>query len=170
MRITGALNKANEDIKLNMTAMIDVVFQLLVFFIMTFKIVAAEGDFNVRMPLASEVPPEQALEDIPTLIRVKLNAGDDGRIAGIDVDDDLQSISFTDQNMFQELTQFVETALAGNADPELSPQTEVEFDIDYQLKYLYTVKAIGAVSGRVTADGEVKKLIEKIKFRDNSGN
>ena len=43
-----------EEIKLNMTAMIDIVFQLLVFFIMTFKVVALEGDFNVKMPLASQ--------------------------------------------------------------------------------------------------------------------
>ena len=55
-------------LQMNMTPMIDVVFQLLVFFIMTFKIVALEGDFNVRMPLASEVPPEQTMEDVPTLI------------------------------------------------------------------------------------------------------
>ena len=42
-----------EKIELQMTPMIDIVFQLLVFFIMTFKIVAQEGDFNVKMPLAS---------------------------------------------------------------------------------------------------------------------
>ena len=42
-----------DEIKLNMTAMIDIVFQLLVFFIMTFKVVAMEGDFNIRMPLAT---------------------------------------------------------------------------------------------------------------------
>lgn len=170
MKITGALDRANEDIKLNMTAMIDVVFQLLVFFIMTFKIVAAEGDFNVRMPLASEVPPEQSMEDVPTLISVKLNAGDNGNISSIDVDDGLQNFSFTDQSMFQELTNFVETVLASNADPESAPDTEVEFDIDYHLKYQYAVKAIGAVSGRVMPDDSVKTLIEKIKFRDNTQN
>ena len=35
-----------------MTSMIDIVFLLLVFFVMTFKIVELEGDFSVRMPLA----------------------------------------------------------------------------------------------------------------------
>ena len=42
-----------EELKLNMTAMIDIVFQLLVFFVMTFKVVAMEGDFNIKMPLAA---------------------------------------------------------------------------------------------------------------------
>ena len=38
-----------EEIKINMTAMIDIVFQLLVVFIMTFKVVAMEGDFNIKL-------------------------------------------------------------------------------------------------------------------------
>jgi biopolymer transport protein ExbD len=32
-------------VELNMTPMIDIVFQLLIFFIMSFKIAAQEGDF-----------------------------------------------------------------------------------------------------------------------------
>ena len=48
-------------------------------------------------------------------------------------------------------------------------ETEVEFDIDYKLKYQYTVRAIEAVSGkRNPADGSIKRLIEKIKFKDNT--
>ncbi|MFT5528125.1 MAG: biopolymer transport protein ExbD, partial [Pirellulaceae bacterium] len=43
----------DEEIELQMTPMIDIVFQLLVFFIMTFKIVAMEGDFNIKMPMAA---------------------------------------------------------------------------------------------------------------------
>ncbi len=34
-----------------MTPMIDVVFQLLIFFMLTLKIIAPEGDFNINMPL-----------------------------------------------------------------------------------------------------------------------
>ena len=47
----------DDTVELNMTSMIDIVFQLLVFFIMTFKIVAQEGDFNVRMPAAASGGP-----------------------------------------------------------------------------------------------------------------
>ena len=170
MKISGALNNENEDIKLNMTAMIDVVFQLLVFFIMTFKIVALEGDFNVKMPLASDVPEQSIDEPLQTLISVTLNSGDDGNIAGIEVDDGLESLSLSGQGMFGELTNFVETVLANNADPSTAEDIEVEFDIDYALKYQYTVRAIGSVSGKVLPDGSVKTLIEKIKFRNNAQN
>ena len=48
-------------ITLQTTPMIDIVFQLLVFFIMSFKIVLPEGDFNIRMPLpADEAPARRA--------------------------------------------------------------------------------------------------------------
>ena len=47
------IGTTDEKIELQMTPMIDIVFQLLIFFIMTFKIVAQEGDFNIKMPLAS---------------------------------------------------------------------------------------------------------------------
>ena len=42
-----------QKVELQMTPMIDIVFQLLIFFIITFKIVAPEGDFNIKMPLAA---------------------------------------------------------------------------------------------------------------------
>ena len=42
MQIRNA-NNEGEKIELQMTPMIDIVFQLLVFFIMTFKIVSMEG-------------------------------------------------------------------------------------------------------------------------------
>ena len=99
---------------------------------------------------------------------MKLNAGDNGNISGIDVGDGLQSSFLSGQEMFDELTNFVETVLADNADPSNADDVEVEFDIDYDLKYQYTVRAIGSVSGKVLPDDSVKKLIEKIKFRDNS--
>ncbi len=155
------------ELKLNMTAMIDIVFQLLVFFIMTFKVVAMEGDFNIKMPLASD---EESIDKpIAEIIRITLAAGADGMIASIDADNGFEGELFNDENMYIDLTAFVEKSIAGEGDPSSTDETEVEFDIDYNLKYTYTVKAIEAVSGKVLADGTIKKLIEKIKFKDNSG-
>ena len=45
-----------DKIPIDMTPMIDIVFQLLTFFVMTLKIVEAEGDFNIKMPLAAPRP------------------------------------------------------------------------------------------------------------------
>ena len=152
-----------EEIKLNMTAMIDIVFQLLVFFILTFKVVAMEGDFNVKMPLATENA-DSLDQELPDLITVRLLAGENGRIASIIVDD---NETLSEATMYQDLTKIVEERLAGEGNPEDAAETEVEFDIAYNLKYSYTVKAIEAVSGRVQQNGTVKKLIQKVKFKDS---
>ena len=153
-----------EEIQLNMTAMIDIVFQLLIFFIMTFKVVAQEGDFSIKMPLAGQA--SSAVEDEPPeLIRVLLRSGPEGIINSIQVDDDIETLTFgPDPELYNDLTDYIENKLAGEGDPESGYETEVEFDIDYGLKYGYTVRAIEAVSGKVSG-GKVKKLIEKIKFK-----
>ena len=151
-----------EEITLNMTAMIDIVFQLLVFFIMTFKVVALEGDFNVRMPLASTEQNESMETDFPELIDVQLTAGTNGGINSIIVNSDQ---TFSGDDMYAQLTKLVEEKIAGAGDPEKAKETEVEFDIDRELKYQWTVKAIEAVSGRIE-DGKIVKLIQKIKFKD----
>ena len=64
-------------IQLQMTPMIDIVFLLLIFFVMTFKIVAQEGDFNIKMPLAA--PNASTIDDslLPPL-KLRLVADQDG--------------------------------------------------------------------------------------------
>ena len=57
--------------------MIDVVFQLMIFFMLTFNIIAPEGDFDVRMPLGkSSAEPPDDLQLPP--IQVRLAADDEG--------------------------------------------------------------------------------------------
>ncbi len=41
--------------ELQMTSMIDIVFLLLIFFILTFKIAPQEGDFNIKLPKQGKV-------------------------------------------------------------------------------------------------------------------
>jgi biopolymer transport protein ExbD len=158
-----------EEIKLNMTAMIDIVFQLLVFFIMTFKVTAMEADFNIRMPAASDAPPEEIFEVPPTVIYVNLRAGQEREIAGIDVDDGVNQKSFNDKDMYLRLTDFVESTITTDGDPSDAEEVEVEFTIAEVLKYRYTVQAIEAVSGKVEGD-TIKTLVEKIKFRNTLNN
>ncbi|MFM7740235.1 MAG: ExbD/TolR family protein, partial [Planctomycetota bacterium] len=86
--------RKSEDLKINMTAMIDIVFQLLIFFILTFKVAALEGDFEVKMPLASTNPSSMD-EVLPTVIHVGLTAGVNRDIASIEIDDGTQALTFT---------------------------------------------------------------------------
>lgn len=161
----------NEDIKLNMTSMIDIVFQLLVFFILTFKVVVQEGDYNVRMPLAAITEEDTMDDDQPELIRVLLRAGESGAISTIEVDDEVEVKTLVGDNvveLYTQLNDYIDAKVSAGGDPEDGVDTEVEFDIDSNLKYGYTVRAIEAVSGKQLADGNVKKLVENIKLKDNS--
>ena len=158
MKIRHSTTSGRERIQLQMTPMIDVVFQLLVFFIFTFKIVAQEGDFNIKMPLAA--PPEQLPQD-PQLVppmKVRLSADPDGTLVGISLNDN----SF---ESFRDLQNFIIGFIGDDTGPGSARESaEVELDCDYNLRYEYTVAAVTAVSGYISPNGDVIKLIEKIKF------
>lgn len=162
MKFRKDLSRA-EDMRLNMTAMIDIVFQLLVFFVVTYKATAMETDFNIKMPLESQGSPTEIM---PELIQVTMRAGATRDIAGIEVDNGILREEYAGPNMFSQLTGFVERTLAGNGDPTTAKEVEVEFIIDAPLRYRYTVRGIESVSGKIQPDGTIKKLIEKIKFRN----
>ena len=73
--------RLSSKIDINMTPMIDVVFQLLTFFMLTLKTVIVEGDFNIKMPLGAAAG---AAEDIPLPpLQVRPTATPEGRLAGV---------------------------------------------------------------------------------------
>lgn len=176
MRIRGS-DKKNEEIRLQMTPMIDIVFQLLVFFIMTYKVTALEGDYNIIMPSSSD----QQTMDVDTLedvLEVQLVAGENRWLESIQVrygmeERTWQSPAVDDpaqrQPAFNSLHNFVLGIVgSGNADPATASDIEAELEIDYDLRYEDTVAAIEAISGYKREDGQIVKLIEKIKFRNNN--
>jgi len=140
---------------LNMTSMIDIVFLLLVFFVMTFKIVELEGDFSVRMPLAGSDSVTMDPTDLP--LKLRLMADENGRLTSMLLNEiDLG----TD---FDQLRSNVVQLISSTAPVEGEDGPEIEIDTDYNLRYEYVIRSITAVSGY--KDGkEVVKLIEKIKF------
>ena len=158
MRIRHSTSSRDEKIELQMTPMIDIVFQLLIFFIMTFKIVSQEGDFNIKMPLAA---PSEGLQDDQQLppMKVRLTASASGQLSGI---------RLNDQNFgtdFERLHGFIVGLIGDDVGPGSRQDTaEVELDCDFDLRYEYVIQAITAVSGRLADDGEIIKLVEKIKF------
>lgn len=159
VRRTGGGQGLPEKIEIPMTPMIDMVFQLLVFFIMNFKVVDQEGDFNVKMPLAGEArAPEAGLTNDMTLT---LSADDDGELAGIQLQSAGNSYTFTS---FKEVRDHIIQTVSPTPGAEDSG-AQVELDCAPNLKYGYTVDAISAVSGWVNSRGDIVKLVDKIKFR-----
>ncbi|MDA8697493.1 biopolymer transporter ExbD [Rubripirellula sp.] len=144
-----------QETQLNMTSMIDIVFLLLIFFVMTFKIVELEGDFSVRMPLAGNDSVAMDSTDLP--IKLRMRADELGR---------LTSLSLNEIDLGQDFDQLRGNviSLIGTTTPvEGDDGPEIEIDTDYNLRYEYVIRAITAVSGYKDGN-EVVKLIEKIKF------
>jgi len=142
--------------QLSLTSMIDVVFLLLIFFVMTFKIAAQEGDFNVKMPLQGQGS-ASAEPELPIKIRLKADAA--GNIADIVVND---SQSFG--NDFAKLRAFIVQMTPGGVDgPSEEKGPEVELDLDYGLKYEFVVSTITSVTGYKQGD-DIIRLVERIKF------
>ena len=157
MRVRNVGGIKDDKVEVQMTPMIDIVFQLLVFFIMTFKIVSQEGDFNIKMPL--NAPSTGLPEDLLPPMKVRLIASSSGELAQIKLNDDSFNVSF------DRLHDFIIGLIGDERGPGSIQETaEIELDCDYNLKYEYVIQAVTAVSGYVDADGNIVKLIEKIKF------
>jgi len=167
-----------DKIELQMTPMIDIVFQLLVFFIMTFKIAALEGDFNIKMPAnaPSEGPPDP---DENIVLRVQMrDANGDGILDPGTFRVNEKRLTYrvvkrptTGAEVVEmpELTFFVVQTLNPSGASDTPEPTEVELDCDPSLKYEYVIAAITAVSGYKDNEENLIKLVEKIRFKDNSG-
>lgn len=141
--------------QLSMTAMIDIVFLLLVFFVMTFKISAQEGDFNIKMP----TPGQGAANDATELVmRLRLISDGRGQLQEIVLNDNL---SFG-TNWASLRAKMIE--LAGDPlGPAENEGPEVEIDLDYDLHYVSVVEAITSVTGYRAGD-DIVPLIQRIKF------
>ena len=163
MKVRKTTDSGNDKIELQMTPMIDIVFQLLTFFIMTLKIVTPEGDFNITMPAGGSAP-QDTIDDVKLPIRVKLTANDDGDLAHIT---QLPNGGGSPEKIegFEALHELIKSKVQDEGGPgsEGAKELEVEIDCDYGLKYKYTMAAITAVSGIKQGD-DVIKLVEKIKF------
>ncbi len=152
MKIRREVEKEKNE--LNMTSMIDIVFLLLIFFVMTFKIVEMEGDFSIRMPLAGDGATSDST-DLP--LKLRLRADDKGS---------LTSMSLNEINLGQDFDKLRSNvvSLVGSGAPTAGDEgPELEIDTDYNLRYAYVIQAITAVSGYKDGD-QVVKLIEKVKF------
>ncbi len=148
-----------DKIELQMTPMIDIVFQLLVFFIMSLKIVLPEGDFYIRMPPASSANPNPP--EFPT-IKLRMASDAEGKLTSLKLGDEVLGGGDT-AAAFNQLRARIVSMSGANAGPDEAVDNEIEIDADYDLHYDYVIQAITAVSGYFK-NGQRYKLVEKIRF------
>lgn len=154
MRVAKAAGGAAEKVEPAMTPMIDVVFQLLIFFMLSLKIVTPEGDFQIKMPLAGGQT--SAVTELPPA-KVRIVATASGAV---------DTIRLGDRSLgrdFRALRTQIRSLVGDGTGPGANSPLEVEFDCDYRLDYAYAVEAIDAVSG-YTQDGAAHRLVERIRF------
>ncbi len=145
---------ASAGVHIDMTPMIDIVFQLLAFFIFTLRIVVAEGDLAIQMPL-TPVPGQPSITALPPL-QIKLTAAADGSLAGIHLND-----QFVED--LPALRARIVELIGGNT--HLAAEMEADLHCEEQLAYEHTIAAITAISGRRDATGHIEPLIHKVRFR-----
>lgn len=152
-----------EKLEANMSAMIDIVFLLLIFFMLTLKIVEPEGNFNANMPSNSITcfGEDNAMPDLS----VRLRANPDGTLSGV---------FFGQRNLgtgpvaFEQLNTEILKVIGRPGDP-ITKDLAVEIDADYQLHFSNVINAVGACTGRIDKRrGKVVKYIEKIKFKPHT--
>ncbi|MCC7475911.1 MAG: biopolymer transporter ExbD [Pirellulales bacterium] len=149
---------ALDKIDLQMTPMIDIVFQLNIFFLVTFKIVLPEGDFNIRMPSTASARQVQQSETLPMTVVMK--ATPSGELADLR----LAGRSFGNaRDAFARLHQQIRSQVNDAGGPGTAADLEVEIDADYDLNYDNVIRAITAITGYIE-NGQKHKLIDRVKF------
>ncbi len=155
MKVRG--QKSAEKVEIPITPMIDIVFQLLVFFIMTLKIITPEGDFNIKMPLAApaEGPPDP---DILPPIKLRLISSPDGSLSEVRMNE--RSLPRGAGEPWRTLrNEIVSMTKPGGEGGE---EVEVEIDADYLLHSHNILETITAVPGQRGADGPVTPLVQQV--------
>jgi biopolymer transport protein ExbD len=158
MRIRRSATSVDK-IELQMTPMIDVVFQFNIYFLFTFKIVMLEGDFNIHMPSAAAARSIEMTEALPMTLVMK--AGPEGQLAELR----LAGRSFGNgPDAFPRLRQQIRAAVDAAGGPGKANDLEVEIDADYNLNYQYVIDAMTHITGYIDQNGEPRDLIKRVKF------
>jgi biopolymer transport protein ExbD len=166
MRIRHTTSEG-EGPKLNMTPMIDVVFQLLIFFCLTFKVVAPEGDFSVKMPAPGKQNDPESSPLPPFTVR--LISDESGQLTQIGTPLRQIPVNPADRNSvraaFADLRGLVIGFVGEDTGPNSTRQLgEAEIDADPHLFYRYVIDAVTHVSGYKQGPTTVK-LLQKIRFK-----
>lgn len=154
MKLTHAAAQSKVDAP--MAPMIDIVFQLLIFFMLNMKIVPPEGNFNVNMPVAPGPGPVTIPE-----IRVGLKSDRDGNLVQLT----LGEVNLGNDGLAFERLNGEILKIIGRPGNPLAHDVAVTIDADYECQYKYIVKAISRCTGRYDpTTQQITRYVEKIKF------
>lgn len=159
MKLRGT-KPAGDGVEMQIAPLIDVVFLLLIFFMLTLKIIEPEGDFNINMPVAAPAQVQSDEINLPD-IKVRLIGAEDGSLASLQLGQrNLGSGAAAFERLNGEILKII-----GRPGNPLTEDIEVEIDADYNLDYRFTLQAVSACTGRLDPEtGQIIRYVEKIKF------
>lgn len=140
-----------------MTPMIDVVFQLLAFFLLTFRLASVEGDFALKLPSADG----RALGErgASELFQIRLAADERGDLAEWRLDERLAGRGAGSLDLLRaELQARADAARAAGA-----PEPEAELVCDDRLRYENMLAAFEHATTARDADGRPKPVLRKVR-------
>jgi biopolymer transport protein ExbD len=148
------LRKAEERrrVEFDMTPMIDCCFQLIIFFMLSLRMMAPEGDLDMKMPLVSG---GQATPTRDLVVDVRLASDAAGELSGIRCGDRTLSD-------FGQLRR--EIAALAHSDAPAGARPEVVLRCDPRLDYRHTVAAVTAVAGFRDPQGGIVRLTDRVRF------
>ncbi len=150
----------SQKVEIPMAPMIDITFQLLIFFMLNLKILAPEGNFDINMPIMA--PPSAPTDEVNLPpIKVGLRS---------DLNGNLTQLTLGGKNLgnddaaFDRLSGEVLRIIVRPGNP-LTKEIEVEIDADYETQYQYVIRAVSRCSGRIDPkSNQLVRYVERIKF------
>ena len=173
VRNTG---RNDEKVDVPMTAMIDVVFMLLIYFIMTFKDpIKPEGNFDIYMPQTtqSSEPPDPSL----LMATVKMRSDSAGALTYLGYGEQKlwsgRATTIAEVEREKGYTRLFDKVVSEVHPPTIGTGTgddvEIILDCDAPLAYQFVIEAMTRVCGRWQPDENgklvVQRLAKKVQFK-----
>ena len=147
-------SKTSSEVELNMAAMLDMAFQLLAFFILTFRPSPVEAQISLRIPTIAVTgavgsqTEQQETTDFGLTLNVKVLSTPEGELAGFEFDSTSLPASGDSAKDLQALNQYLQDSLKGTAFEGIV----IYFADD--LNYERMVQILDICSHQTKADGE----------------
>ena len=155
-----SLSKAPSIIRLRLVPLIDVMFLLLMFFVLNLRVTTPESRFTANLP---EGPPSSATDPVASLsdIKVGLRSDREGRLTQLTLGS--KNLG-NDEVAFERLSREI-LRIIGRPGHPLRRDIEVELDADFETQHRYVVKAVSVCTGRFDPQTQqLARYVEKIKF------
>jgi biopolymer transport protein ExbD len=161
--------RASGDVELNLAAMLDMAFQLLTFFILTFKPAPVEGQINLRLPPPMPIKAANAQKDLGSdtssnelpkgvnTLTISIFSNDGGDLAGLGIGEaGVSSLAALDSKLKVIFS-----------DPS-NPFDQVILQVGKKLRYDVLMQVVEVCTRQALPDGHLLSKLSLVELPDGS--